>query len=231
MILPTKIQLNKAKAQETKAHIDEGLALAKRVDAMRQLKLVQEANIRQWKEVTIKAAQEEIDQAIEQRDVYKKQAKQALDERDELRKPLDAEWDQVKSERAKLTDDQNKFFLDKELFKSEVSVFEKEKGRVLKAIEKSESHEKATEKLEAEAQRLKGLAEEESRLAFNERDTQTRNHDQRMAEVGQSATEYEVALRTVEVREQQVVDKESELITRENDLARRIKNFQRVEGK
>lgn len=231
MILPTKIQLNKAKAQETKRQIDEGLALARRVDAMRELKLIQEANIRRWKEVTIKAAQEEINQAIEQRDVYKRQAKQALDERDELRKPLDAEWEQVTSERAKLTEDQNKFFLDKELFKSGVREFEKEKIRLTKSIEKAETYEKDTEKIKSESQKFKDLAEEEYRLAFDERNTQARNFSQRINEVEQRATEYEVALKTIDVREQQVNDKESELITRENDLARRIKNLQRVEGK
>jgi len=230
MILPNKIQLNKAKAQETKAMIDEGVAMAKRVDAVRELKLVQEANIKEWRNVTVKAVQDEINELLSKRDTLKSEINVAQERRDELRKPLDYEWIKLNDEKSQFKEEKKALDLDRMSFKIEVESFEKEKVKVTKAIEKAESNEKDTEKLKIEAQKLKDLAQKEYALAVNEREDQTRIYDRKVSEVNQSATEYAVALQTIEVREKQVNDKELELITRERDLARRITNLQRAEG-
>ncbi len=230
MILPTKIKLNQAKAAETKAQIDEGMALARKVDAMRELKLEQERNIKEWRDVTVKAVQDEINEIVSQRDTLKSEITVATERRNELRKPLDEEWEKVKAERIKLTSDQNKLFLDTERLTKESEDLEKEKLRINTAIKNAEENEKTTEEFNERAKSLKELVEKEYALARSDRDSQNKTLERKISEVNQSATEYEVALQTIEVREKQVEDKESELITREKDLARRINNLQRAEG-
>src|SRR6185312_4973794 len=192
MILPNKIQLNKAKAQETKAMIDEGVAMAKRVDAVRELKLVQEANIKEWRNVTVKAVQDEINELLSKRDTLKSEINVAQERRDELRKPLDYEWIKLNDEKSQFKEEKKALDLDRMSFKIEVESFEKEKVKVTKAIEKAESNEKDTEKLKIEAQKLKDLAQKEYALAVNEREDQTRIYDRKVSEVNQSATEYAV---------------------------------------
>ncbi len=75
-------------ADETKRQIDEGIALAKKVDAVRELKTTQEANIKQWRDTTVKVIQEEINEWVQKKDMAIGEAKAAERKRDELRKSL-----------------------------------------------------------------------------------------------------------------------------------------------
>lgn len=68
MILPRKIEINKAKADESRRQIDEGMALAHKVDLMREMKLEQEYNLMKWRDVTLKNLHEEINECILKRD-------------------------------------------------------------------------------------------------------------------------------------------------------------------
>lgn len=231
MILPTKIKLNQAKAAETKLQIDEGVALARKVDAMRELKLTQETNIKQWRDTTVNAVQMEIVEWNQKRDMAIGEAKAAERRREEARKPLDFEWIKVKEEKNTLIKDQNNLFLDKQSFQIEIDSFEKEKIKVEESLEKALINEKFTEKLKQEAEALQKDAKGQNVLVRSERDVQQREYEKKLSEVNQSAKEYEVALQTIQIKEKQVEDKESELITRENDLARRINNLQRAQDR
>ncbi len=230
MILPAKIQINKAKAQETKAQIDEGLALARKVDALRELKLTQEQNIKEWRDVTVRTVQSEINEWIQKRDMALSEAKAAERRRDEARKPLNFEWIKISDEKRGIENEKNTLFLDKQSFKIELNSFEKEKEKIEILLQEVIENEKTTKILKEEAEVLKKDAERQNVSALSERDNQNRVYERKIAEVAQSAEEYKVALQTIEVQENQVKEKEKELITRENDLTRRIKNLQRVEG-
>jgi uncharacterized phage infection (PIP) family protein YhgE len=230
MILPNKIKLNQAKAQETKAQIDEGLAIARKIDAMRELKVTQETNIKQWRDVTVKAVQDEINEILSQRDTLRSEIAVATERRDELRKPLDFEWIKLNEEKSKFEKDRDTLNLNIISFDIEVKSFEKEKVKINKAILNAEQNEEDTKKLKEKAQELKEVAQLESNLAKQERENSNKIIERKIAEVNQSATEYEVGLQTIKLREQQVKEKEEELITRENDLARRINNLQRAEA-
>ncbi len=88
MILPKKTDINKAKAQERKAQIDEGLVLARRVDELRRMRLDMEKNFEIWRQGTSKAIQKELDVLTEERDDMARQVIEARKTRDIMLVPL-----------------------------------------------------------------------------------------------------------------------------------------------
>lgn len=84
MILPKKVDIQKAATLERKNMIDEGVALAKRVDDLRQMRLQMEVNFETWRLETSKAIQIEIDVLIKERDELAEEvlrAKELLDKK------------------------------------------------------------------------------------------------------------------------------------------------------
>lgn len=73
MILPKKTDLDKARVIERKNFIDEGIALAKRVDELRRMKADEEKRLLEWQEGTRKVVQKEIDTLVSKRDEVKRE--------------------------------------------------------------------------------------------------------------------------------------------------------------
>lgn len=82
-LLPKK-EIDTQKAKERKMQIDEGMALAKSVDKLREAKLNEEKSLREWREGNIKKVRYEIDQFIEERDKLEQQNNEARQVRDIL---------------------------------------------------------------------------------------------------------------------------------------------------
>ena len=228
MLLPTKIDLNKAKAQETKRQIDEGLSLAKRVDAMRLLRVEQETKIKKWKDETVKIAQEEINKVSVELDEIKKELIEVIKVREELKKPLDLEWNKVKEEQKKFTDESNNLFLDKERFYKEVSEFEQVKNKISKTLESLEEKEKSIDKLKLDTEVLnkRGIIEYETARINTEKSKNIL--EDKIEKVNQSIIEYKGAMETIEIREKQVQEKEEDLLTREKVLEDKYKTLERT---
>lgn len=229
MILPKKIDIDKAKSQEKKMQVDEGLILARRVDELRSMRVQMEKNFEVWRVGTSKTIQDDIDGLLAYRDGIYVEIVKAKKDRDELMKPLDEEWARVNKEGEGLIKDKNELFLDTERLKIKEVVLEKEKTKISEAIKKAKQNEKDTEKAKQSATSLNELAQGKYEEASRERDEQSERYESKIKEVNQREKEYEIALQTITVKERGIEEKEAELLERENTLARRIKNLQRVE--
>lgn len=85
------------KAQEVK----KGIELAKKVDAVRETLLEEEARAEQFRTKTIAAIQKEIDSKVIERDGLKQQIQYQREELARLQKPLDDAWASLRTEQEK----------------------------------------------------------------------------------------------------------------------------------
>lgn len=68
MKLLRKNEINVAKSNERKIEIDTGLALARKVDSLREMVSKEEKNLQMFRDETTKIVQAEIDDLIKERD-------------------------------------------------------------------------------------------------------------------------------------------------------------------
>lgn len=225
LILPKKTDLDKALAIERKMQIDEGLVLAKSVDELRRMRVDLERNFEEYRVTESKKIQSEIDKLTEEKEVLKRENIQAKQLHDELKKPLDNEWIEVRKEKNKLIEEKNEIFLDRERFNTEVAEHEKEQVKIIQSIEKTKQNEKDSEKIKNNFIYLESLAKKEYQQARDEREKHLADYEKKISEINKRIKEYDVALNTIDIREKEVGEKESELIIREQRLASRIESF------
>lgn len=91
MILPKTVDINKAKAEERKREIDDGLILARKVDELRQLRVDMESNFETWRVNQTKVIQDEIDALIVERDELKLQNSEALERLQAIEEKIEQE--------------------------------------------------------------------------------------------------------------------------------------------
>lgn len=228
LLLPKKNDLDKARNNETKRQIDDGIALAKRVDELRRMRLDLEKNFETWRIETSKTIQLDIDNLIKEKEEIKKEIIVAYNTRTELLKPLDKEWEKVVEEKDLIYKDKNQLFLDKELFKVEANTLEKEKVKISDILEKTRQSEKDIDKIKSKTQNLKDMAQGEYEKALEEREQQNNRIDYQNLKLSEKIKEYEVALKTIEISEQQVKDKEENLLEREKSLKDRYETLERT---
>lgn len=101
-VLPQQKDILKAKADERKKEIDEGVALAARIDKLREMKVNEEQALFQWRETTIKTIQKEIDDYITVKENLRIQTEEAEVRRKALIEPLDKEWEEINKIKAEL---------------------------------------------------------------------------------------------------------------------------------
>lgn len=219
-ILPKKIDIDKAKAQERKKEIDQGIALAKKVDTLRELSLQEEQNLTQWRENAVKNIQQEIDVLIEYKTKLEKETDAARTLRNQLLEPLDAEWEEVNLEKVKINKEVNANtirFLELQDIDKALLV---EKEKISSITIKVKNDQKEVEKLKSEAIALKDMAEIEFDIRQSEHHEQTKSHDSKMSDLQNLQDSYESSILTNKIKEKQLEEKEEELITREKDILR-----------
>ncbi len=220
-VLPRKVDIDKARAQERKLEIDAGLSLAKRVDALRETKLQEEKNLREWRENSIKAVQYEIDQYCEERENLRKQNDAARQLRDKLLEPLDHEWTHLNKAKTEFSKEKETIYLSRESLKQEIKELADEWIKVSKALEKSNKNLHETEQAKLDIHSLKAMAEKEYELAKEERIEQTKIIERERENVRRLQLEYENGLSVIQSEEKIVKEKEEDLIIREKLLADR----------
>lgn len=94
-LLPKKIDIEKARLEERKRQIDEGIHLAKKIDALRQTALSEEKALREWRKNSLAAVQKEIDDYIIVKENLRVQTEEAEVHRKKLIEPLDKEWEEI----------------------------------------------------------------------------------------------------------------------------------------
>lgn len=229
MILPSKIDINKAKASERKIEIDNGVSIASQIDSLRATFAQEKAIHENWRKVSIEELNRQLEGLQQGIDAKKRELAVLAIEREKLISPLNEEWVKLNQEKEFISKEKHELFLDKERFKGEYFEFEKLKIKLEKSIENSELNEKEAELINAEANELKELAKQEYAIAISERENYGKQMDIKLLKLEEKRKEYEVSLKMIGIREKQVNDLESELITRENGLTRRINNLQKVE--
>lgn len=217
-LLPRKVDIDKAKAQERKQEIDSGMALAKSVDKIRETKLNEERALREWRNDNIAKIQQEIDSYIEVKENLRIATEKAELHRKALLEPLDKEWEEINLEKAKAKKIIDDAYTLMDQAKEEEKVLEQQRDRLSQIIAQSKLNEKDTEKAKQEAISLKQLAHTEYEIAREEHTTQSDNYERRLSEVAQREKEYEVALSLIKIREKEVEEKEVELLKERKHL-------------
>lgn len=96
MKLLDKQEVNRLKGVERKLEVDEGVKLAKKVDALRELAAKEQTNLTKFRESSLAIVKAEIDEAIKKRDALRENIEVLTRQQQELRIPLDNEWNRVK---------------------------------------------------------------------------------------------------------------------------------------
>lgn len=213
--------IQKQKVQDAK----EGLALAKKVDFLRDLKSREEQNLKEWRDANIQKVQQEIDSYIEVKNNLRIVTEKAESYSRELMKPLDKEWADLKAAKAEMEKQQAEFNSLKDLLEVErQNVFE-EKLKISKIVSQVTQNEKETRKSKEESAGLRDMAQREYEIARGEHSDQTNLHEKAMSKVRELQETYQNGLNIIEREEKEVKEKEEELIIREEHLAQQQANM------
>lgn len=226
MKLLLKSTITNQKNAERKQEIDEGLALARRIDALRETSAKEEQNLLTYRATALKVVQNEIDILVKQKNDLESEIKRQEEHRRDLLKPLDKEWAELNDKMVKVEKERNSGIMLMLQLKEEEQQLEDRKKEISRIIENVSKKEKEIDKLKGETVSLKELAQREYEMAHDEHSIQTEISEKRMLEVEQLKKEYEVALSIINIREREVKEKEVDIINREQTLERRMRNFQ-----
>lgn len=95
MKLQDKRTVSAEVATQKKRQIDEGMNLAKKVDALRETKLNEEKRLEDFRRESVARVQIQIDDKLKELDSIQTSIRVAQINLSELRKPLDSEWQRV----------------------------------------------------------------------------------------------------------------------------------------
>lgn len=194
-LLPKK-QVAAQVAQQTKEHIDKGLALAGKIDVLRETLLNEEKRLNDFRKQSTAAVQEEIDTKIRERDSLLGEIQRRKDELAELRKPLDSAWEEVQKALAHIQEE-----------RQEISSKEIE---LTQAIALNIQRERANKQ---ETQRTK----EELRLASEARDKAEELKKDAAQHLMKARTEATAIISRADEREEAVILREEEVEKQEKE--------------
>lgn len=220
MKLLDKRTIDAGLANERKSEIDRGLALARRVDTLREKQVTEEENLKKYRTTAFMQVQYEIGQLIETKENLEKQCSDARELRTELLKPLDEEWmkiDLAKNQIDAGFKDLKDRLSDVEKKQTKISLH---KDKISEILKKTSQHEKETNQARLDTALLKEMAQKEYESAKGEHDGQTDAYERKIQEIQELQKSYEVGIQTNEIKERILNQKESELIKREKELER-----------
>lgn len=210
-ILPKKSDIDKAKSDERKRLIDDGLSLATKVDKLRELKAQEERNLHEYKSSAIQSVQSEIDSTIGELNRLKIAVKKARNERQELIKPLDEEW--VALNRAKEEFDEESKFLDQkdtELKMMALNIKD-EWEELQKSNQKLQSYAEEIKQAKQDTFNFKAMAKREFELRYSEHIRQSEEYEKEMSKMSAMQRQYEVATKTAKLETKKAKELQYEL--------------------
>lgn len=89
-------------ATQRKTQIDQGVQLASKIDVLRETLAKEEGNLGRFRAESIKVVQLEIDALMQQKNSLRDEVRRLEQQRQAARIPLDAEWEAVRQQQAKL---------------------------------------------------------------------------------------------------------------------------------
>jgi hypothetical protein len=141
MKLLLKRQIDSSKQAEREREIEEGLALAKRVDKLREVNATEEKRLKDYRDAAIQYVQGEINKLILEQELLIRDIKAKVEYRAELIKPLDNEWLEVKNAKAQNERERTDLYLDRESYKLKLNELQKEKEAIKKVVEQLKQRE------------------------------------------------------------------------------------------
>ncbi len=227
MILPTVKDINKAKAQERKIEIDNGVALASQIDSLRATFAQERVAHENWKKSSIEALNQEIQGLQDGIDAKKREITQLDEQRRKLIEPLDLEWMKINAVKEILSREKEELVFKEENLQINVESLEQEELVVADTLKRAKQNEEKTQQNLRESEKLRQTAQKESQDTKVYRQGQEDYYQARNKDLEETIKTYEVALKTIEIREQTVKDKELELLEREILLKDRQAMFER----
>jgi hypothetical protein len=211
MKLLTKQQVNVEVQAQRKIQIDEGLTLARKVDALREKLANLETQQKKFFESMDSELHQRTDYLFEEIASREEEIKKLEQKRAELIIPLDNAWQEVKEK--KLENDNLRVVLDEKSLKlaeKEQKVIENAK-KAKELLFKAKTREKEVERVYDKADQLKMETESIFTAMLEEKDKQTQkfeNKEKKLDERENSIKSYEFTLKD---REQQIEIKEQEI--------------------
>lgn len=225
-LLPKKL-VNIELAAQKKQQIDQGIALAKKVDVVRETLIEEENRLERFRKETIAKVQGEIDARIHERDKLNEEVRRRKEELNLLQMPLDKQWEEANAAReicrvkeVELKEFENLLLL-KEL---EVETNLKETSNKLHHIELRELQ---TEEKDEQAEKYLIYAREESAKMRNLAQETLTSTELREKIVIQREDTYQSVVEAIERRESELREKEADIIRREKVLADRYATLSR----
>lgn len=232
MKLLSKKEVDQSKASERARDVQEGLKLAKRVDALRETQAEEEASLARFREKTLAIIHEETTKAAEKRDILLKEVSGLEKRRKEALKPLDKEEERLEAFREELSDRERTLEVDERnsgLLKAETKQKLKAASDALKRAEtkerqladlvaSKENDRKQQTVFLQEAQKVRDAALSLKKQVVDDlktRDTELAVREKNLELRAETFTRHEKALEKREIR----------LKDREEKLARNIKRL------
>lgn len=230
MKLLSKSEVNKAKSIDRQREVDEGLKLAKRVDALREVAAQEDASLQKFRRETLARISTEILFETTKRDTLKQEVSDLEERKRVALVPLTEAWEDVEEEREILTGLRD--LLDARearlrLNEADAEERAKEVARAEQVVSYTQAD--ATDRLEKaailkdDADNLKRIASEELQQARNTAQTLIISAEERVEQVSKREKECLQRESDLDKREKELNDNLIRLRDREGVLARNLK--------
>lgn len=204
MKLLPKSQVEVAKSREQRQKIDEGVVLAKKIDNLREVALIEEKKLEEFRRKTVKKIHDEITTKSTERDQLEEGNKKLREERKELKKPLDEEWLKLSEAQKALAIREEGITQDERTARECLREAESTSKRSVIALTKAESR----ERLASETFREAGNANTEAQSILKRARRTEESVDKRKEEVERSLARRDIA---ASARERDIDIKETRL--------------------
>jgi len=218
-ILPKKIDLDAARAKEMKSQIDDGLALAQRVDLLRKTVQDEEKRLKDFRENSVSTILTEIEELkIKKADIVGE-----IETLERIQNSLLLpDVAKVKETINKLVDigvDKKNLYLSGETIKQREEEVLKKEVKIKQIEETIKAKELEIDELREKTLRAKKLAEKEQQDIHNDGLMQLDVYEKELNKVKELEQTYKSALAIIDIREKEVNEKVSDIIIREQHIA------------
>lgn len=230
MRLLPKAEVAKAKAIDRQREITEGMALAKKVDRLREVVVQEEQSLTQFREKTISELQDQIKGKTELRDALLLDVRNLEDRREKALEPLTVAWDELRRAEVEVGKEKQLYTRKHlELLAKEATLTNRERDLV--------KQENTIELLESDIRRRLSLAEvskAKSDIELKQHRSITRDIEQRRHRLSNAEMDFNARMdqREASIKERElaiVKEKEAlgkirkQLLDREKTLTRNLK--------
>lgn len=230
--LLNKREIDKAKAKDQRLEIQEGLKLAKRVDALRETAVEEELSLKKFREATIKNIHEELSTEGQKLETLKVEVKALESRKEEALKPLTEAWDTLRREQEALSKAEeelaNRFseaFEVQESLKKEQKEIKTAKSLAESDRERALDASKQAERNRADTSRALDFAERVQRKALLQEEQVKSWAERQEEEIAVEKKNLQLRTTSLARKEKALEKREIRLKDRQEQLQRTIKRY------